>query len=271
MHHRARRVSNPRPHFVQFLIQNFHKCHTGWFNASVSGCFNQVFSLFVKLTDRTHPDTHECTHAHAIASHFQAPMSSCKIRKKVANRLATLSCVLMHFEENTRGPQQIGFFKSGQKEIWPNPYTGCLSTPMASGSHLLNLPQSRAAALRAKTTGAGKMKTTGWKMLVDSILVCLWLVNEQWGRFLNHLSCRWNSWTPTPDTDQGGKRLRGTTRSLNPKWDSARLKLTVISQTVCERQRRTLRKAEAQIFTQNTEWFDTIWHKSLLMGPKLPY
>ena len=75
-------------------------------------------------------------------------------------------------------------------------------------------------------------------MLVDSILVCLWLVSEQWGSFLNHLSCWWNSWTPTPDTDQGGKRPCGT-RSLKLKWDSAKLKRTVSSQTDSELQRKT--------------------------------
>lgn len=130
-------------------------------------------------------------------------------------------------------------------------------------------PQSTPVALWAKTTGAGKMQPTGWKMLVDSILVCLRLVSEQWGRFLDHLSCRWDSWTPTPDTDRGGKRPCGTTRSLEHKWDSARLKLTVISQTVCERQRKALREATAQIFTRNTECFDSIWHISLLLGAKL--
>lgn len=121
----------------------------------------------------------------------------------------------------------------------------------------------------AKTTGAGKMQTSGWKMLVDSILVRLPLVSEQWGRLLNHLSCRWNSWTPTPDTDQGGKRPLRTTRSLKRKWDSARLKLTVISQTVCEQQRRTRRKAAAQIFTRKPECLDSIWHPPLPLGAKV--
>lgn len=70
------------------------------------------------------------------------------------------------------------------------------------------------------------MQTTGWKILVDSILVCLRLVSEQWGSFLNHLSCWRNSWTPTPDTDQGGRRPCGTTGNLKLKWDSAELKLS---------------------------------------------
>lgn len=83
-----------------------------------------------------------------------------------------------------------------------------------------------------------QMQTTGWKMLVDSILVCLRLVSEQWGSFLNHLSCWWNSWTPTPDTDQGGRRPCRTTGKLRPKWDSAELKLTVILQTVSRKEKQ---------------------------------
>lgn len=139
--------------------------------------------------------------------------------------------------------------------MWPNPYTGWLSTPMPSGSHLLTTtppptPNPEPLPSGAKTTGAGKMQTTGWKMLVDSILVCCdWSVNNEGGSWT---TCRADGTAgqQTPDTDLGGKRLRGTTRSLKRKWDSARLKLTVISQTVRERQRRTLRKASAQIFTQ---------------------
>lgn len=83
-------------------------------------------------------------------------------------------------------------------------------------------------ALWAQTTGADTCTTTGRKMLVDSILVCLWLVSEQWGSFLNHLSCWWNSWTATPDTEKGGKRPCRTTGILKLKWDSVKLKNTVI-------------------------------------------
>ena len=100
-------------------------------------------------------------------------------------------------------------------------------------------PPPASPALRAKTTGAGKCKPLGGKCSLTAFwCVCDWSVNNE-GVSLNHLSCWWNSWTPTPDTDQGGKRPCGTTGNLKLKWDSVELKLTVISQTDCESRRKS--------------------------------
>lgn len=152
---------------------------------------------------------HSSTHITIIHLHAYTP-----IHEWVGSAgSAVLWCILR--KTTCRGNSQwIYFAQSRQTERHPNPnpafptqcpglFWFCPPTPST-------IPCPLGWNHRCE-----QMKTTGWKILVDSILVCLRLVSEQWGSFLNHLSCWWNSWTPAVGKDHREQQGTGNEIQLS--------------------------------------------------------
>lgn len=208
-------------------LRHFHECRAiFFFTVRFIWWFGQGFRFFlVELKKEKNIPRHtnmlSRTRAH---TNRKLPPSSNEFMQitNMQMRVVRLSCSVMRLEENTTKKKErkthyesISFNLCRHRDsLIPTPTAfppQCADSPHSATPFLPPLPSG------VKTTGAGKCKPLGGKCSLTAFwCVCHWSVNNE-GVSWNHSSCGWSSWTPAPDTDQGGRRSGGTAAKLHTK------------------------------------------------------